>query len=183
MKVKYALLLLILLIVIGVVYIAVVTHARSINTTIRGVNFQLGTEHIINVQPETVSIKGSLSKGLNGLRTFKGTVTFDHDSIPVPKESRGTTIYFDKDGYGPINYGYIENSGSKDAKPKTFGYGILFANSDFSSITYLSRDGWNGDDGLMFAGPTTTRKQALIISNELMKKFLQESILARGPLS
>lgn len=137
MKVKYTLVSLIMLVAIVVVYIAVLTHARSINTTIRGVNFQLGTEHIDNVQPEAVSIKGSLSRSLNGLRTFKGSITFEHDTIPIPKENRDTTIHFDKNGYGPIVYGYIENSGTKDAQPKTFSNGVLFANSDFSSITYL----------------------------------------------
>ncbi|MCJ8015323.1 hypothetical protein MUG84_27025 [Paenibacillus sp. KQZ6P-2] len=182
MKVKYALLLLILLIVVAVVYFAVVTYPRSINTTIRGVNFQLGTEHINNVQPETLRIQGSLSTGLNGLQTFKGTITFDNDSIPVPDESRETTIHFDKYGYGPIVYGYIENAGTSAAKPETFSYGVLFTNSDFSSITYLNMNkrGWNGGDGLMFAGPATTRKQALIISNELMKKFLQSFDIGQG---
>lgn len=83
------------------VYISVLAHARSINATIRGVNFQLGTQHINNVQPETVSVKGSLFKSLNGSRTFKGSITFEHDSITVPKESLETTIHFEKNGYGP----------------------------------------------------------------------------------
>lgn len=60
-------------------------------------------------------------------------------------------------------------------KPKTFSNGVLFANSDFSSITYLPRGGWDGEDGLMFAGPAITREQALIISNEVMKKFIKNS--------
>ena len=172
MKVKYGLLFLFLLFVIVVVNIALLTHDKSINTTIHGLNFQLGTEHISNVQPETINIKGSLSKSLNGIRTFKGSITFEHDLNPIPKDSGDAIIYFDENGYGPINYGYIEKSGTNDAQPKTFSNGVLFANSDFTLITYLPRT-WNAQDGLMFAGPAPTRQQALIISNELMKKFLK----------
>ena len=136
MKVKYTLVSLIMLVAIVVVYIAVLTHARSINTTIRGVNFQLGTEHIDNVQPEAVSIKGSLSRSLNGLRTFKGSITFEHDTIPIPKENRDTTIHFDKNGYGPIVYGYIRFR-NKRCPTKNFFQRCFISNSDFSSITYL----------------------------------------------
>lgn len=181
MKVKYVLLFLILIIVIGAVYAAAVTQARSIDTVVNGVNFQLGTEHSGYLQPETVRIKGKVSTGLNGLRTFTGTITFDHDSIPVPEENRQTAIHFDKDGYGPVAYGYIENLGTAAAKPETFGYGVLFANSDFSSVAFLPRGGWNGADGVMFAGPAAARDQALRISNELMKKFLQRVDTGNGP--
>jgi hypothetical protein len=39
---------------------------------------------------------------------------------------------------------------------------------------------WNGGVGLMFAGPATTREQALMISNELMKNHLQNVNYAGG---
>lgn len=175
MKIKYRLLFLVMLIVIVVVYIAVLTRSKSINTTIHGVHFQLGTEPISNVQPETISIQGSFSTKLNGLRTFNGLITFEHDTLPVPKDSRDLTIHFDKNGFGPIIYAYFEKSETIGAGPKTFSNGALFANSDFSLITYLPRDAWNGENGLMYAGPATTRKQALIISNELMKNFLKRA--------
>jgi hypothetical protein len=127
-------------------------------------------------------MKGSLTTiGLRGLRTFTGTVAFDRDSIPVPQNSRETTIHFDKNGYGPVVYSYIENSGTENAMPRTFSYGVLFANADFSAITYLPRDGWNGADGFMFAGPAETRTQALGIANELMGNFLQKADSGNGP--
>lgn len=46
---------------------------------------------------------------------------------------------------------------------------------------YLPRSGWNGVDGLIFAGPAIAREQALIISNELMKKFLKTIDTGDGP--
>ncbi|QHW29630.1 hypothetical protein GZH47_01450 [Paenibacillus rhizovicinus] len=180
MKAKHKLSILVLLLVILILYIVVYLHNKSINSTIRGVNFRLGTEPIHNVQPETVRITGTVSKNLKGLRTFKGTVTFEHESIPVPKESRDVTIHFDKNGYGPIVYGYIENAGTEDARPKTFSDGVLFANADFSSITYLSRDGWDSEDGKMFAAPAATREEALILSNKLMKNFLKRDHTGEG---
>jgi hypothetical protein len=168
-----------------------IPNGRSIDVTIQGVNYQLGPGNNNNVKPETVSIKGSWSRSMNGLRTFKGTVTFAHDTIPVPEESRETTIHFDKNGYGPIMYGYFETSSSGVVMPRGYNYGVLFVNSDFSAVTYLrmkevvakddSMGGeWNGGDGLMFAGPATTREQALMISNELMKNHLQNVNYAGG---
>jgi hypothetical protein len=183
--------LLLLTIVITLVYIALNMYSRSIDLSIQGVKYQLGPENGNYVQPETVRIKGNWSRSLNGLRKFKGTITFAHDLIPVPKESLETTIRFDKNGYGPIMYAYFETSDSGVAMPRVYSYGTLFANADFSSVTFLkmrevvAKDGtnggeWNGSDGLMFAGPATTREQALMISNVLMQKHLQNDNFVGG---
>jgi hypothetical protein len=155
--------------------------------TIKGVNYQLGPDNSEVLQPETLTIKGTWSRSLKGIRTFKGTVTFEHDSIPVPQESRETTVRFTPEGFGVVSYIYLENTSSGGVMPRAYSYGVLFANSDFSSVTFqrMREDevttgkspgrGWNGRDGLMFAGPATTRDQALIISNDLMKKHLNNN--------
>lgn len=93
--------LFILIIVIVLGYFVWNMIGRPIDVTIQGVNYQLGTENRNHVNPETVSIKGSWSRKWNGLRIFEGTITFAHDTIPVPEDSRKTTIYFDKNGWGP----------------------------------------------------------------------------------
>ncbi|CAM3536544.1 hypothetical protein PALU110988_27845 [Paenibacillus lupini] len=175
-----------LILVIGGISVWYIAWTRShlVDTTIVGVNYQLGGTNADNTQPETVTLKGSWSRNVKGLRTFKGTITFANDTIPVPEDSRKTTIHFDKNGYGPIIYGYFDESVSGIGVPLTYGYGVLFASSDFSKVTFLrmkeaatvdnsTRSGWNGEDGLMFAGPAMNREQALEISNELMKKHLK----------
>ncbi|TXK84353.1 hypothetical protein [Paenibacillus sp. N3.4] len=178
-------------IILTLVDIVWVTYTRSIDVTIQGVNYQLGAENSNDVQSESVRIKGSSSRSLNGLRTFKGTITFAHDTITVPEESREAVIHFDKNGYGPVIYGYFETSSSGVVMPRVYNSGVLFADSDFRSVTFLrmkevvAKDGskgggWNGGDGLMFAGPATTREQALIISNELMKRHLQNADYVGG---
>lgn len=102
-------------------------HSRSIDVSIQGVNYQLGPENGNNVQPETVRIKGNWSRSLKGLRKFTGTITFTHETIPVPKESQETTIHFDKNGYGLIMYTYLEKSDPLNVEPRIYTYGALFA--------------------------------------------------------
>lgn len=98
--------LLILIIVIVLGYMAWSMFGRSVDVTIQGVNYQLGSENRNHVNPETVSIKGSWSRKWNGLRIFEDTITFAHYTITVPEDSRKTTIYFDKNGWGPVIYPY-----------------------------------------------------------------------------
>ena len=170
--------------VIGVV-------GRSIDVTIDGANYQLGAEHISQVAPESVHFHGKVFRDMNGLRTFKGTISFVHHTIVFPIGAEATTIHFDHYGYGPIMYGYFEVGISRVAIPRIYNNGVLFVNSDFSEVTVLrmmdivAKDGsvgksWSAEDGFMFAGPATSREQALNISNKLMKKYLTNSGYAGG---
>ncbi|SDW08674.1 hypothetical protein [Paenibacillus sp. CF384] len=183
--------LLLVAFVIAISYIGLNMYSRSIDVSIQGVNYQLGPENGSNIQPETVRLKGKWSRSLKGIRKFRGTITFAHETIPVPKESLETTIRFDKNGYGLIIYTYFEKSGSMNVKPRIYTYGALFANADFSAVTFTkfrevaTKDDskgseWNGGDGLMFAGPAATRVQALRISNELMQKHLRDDSYIGG---
>lgn len=125
------------------------------------------------------------------MRQFKGTIAFAHEKMPVPVESRTVTVLFHENGVGSVIYAYIKNSGLAGATPETYGSGTLFANADFSSIVYLRMRqengrgqsvtmGWNGEDGLMFAGPATTREEAVDLSNALMEKFLRNDGVVGG---
>ncbi|TYP74581.1 hypothetical protein [Paenibacillus methanolicus] len=39
---------------------------------------------------------------------------------------------------------------------------------------------WNGEDGLMFAGPASTREEALAVSNDLMAPYLKQLMRDQG---
>jgi len=170
------------------------TRKHSVDVKIAGVNYQLGEENNSNVQAETVTIKGHWSRSLKGVRTFKGTIDFANRQIPVPEEeSREVTVRFTEKGYGPVVYFYIDNRNKWDVKPKIHHDGDLFVNSDFSSVSYIilsetrnvSESGtvkrsWDGDSGLMFAGPATTREQALAISNALMEQYFTHQSYENG---
>lgn len=175
--------LLLIAIVLMLGYSYFYTRDHSVDLTIHGIEYQLGTENSHHVRPESVHLKGTWSRSLKGIRTYQGTIHFASDPEPVPQEIREATVHFDQNGYGAITYGFIETTPLGEVKPRTYFDGGLFANSDFSSVAFMimekveSDDGssgghWNGGDGLMFAGPATTREQALNLSNELMKKHL-----------
>lgn len=170
------------------------TRKHSVDVKIAGVNYQLGEENSSNVQAETVTIKGYWSRSLKGVRTFKGTIDFANRQIPVPEEeSREVTVRFTEKGYGTVAYIYLDNRNKWDIKPKIYHDGSLFVNSDFSSVSYIImsetgavtesgavKKSWDGDSGLMFAGPATTREQALAISNELMEKYFTHQSYENG---
>ncbi|GGA24064.1 hypothetical protein [Paenibacillus physcomitrellae] len=183
------LLLLITALVAGAVYIIMGRIGRPIDVAVRGVNYQLGPENSKVLEPETLHLKGTLYRSWKGSRTFKGSVTFDHQTIEVPKGSEEATISFDKKGYGPLWYWYSENN--ETAVPQVYSNGALFASADFSAVTFLryrdytAKNGtiqkeWSGEDGLMFAGPAANREEALEVSNRLMKEYLTDNGYAGG---
>ncbi|REK76803.1 hypothetical protein [Paenibacillus paeoniae] len=184
-----SLVLLAIVIAIGSIY--EYTRKHLVDVTIQGVNYQLGAQNSDNVNTEIVTIKGEWSRSWKGLRTFKGTIDFANRTIPVPEESREVTVRFDRNGYGAITYNYLELVNERDVKPRGYSDGAFFASSDFNSVSFLlhtevnSEEGlrssyWDGGEGLMFAGPATTREQALTISNELMEQYLTNPEFLNG---
>lgn len=191
MKRKYTLLLLPLVAIAIVIYGVVFLQPREIHMTIEGVNYQLGAENSGGVQPESVTINGKLTRSWTGRRTFQGTIGSAGGTIDMPKNGGAVTVHFERNGYGPIVNGGIEHAGTAEAKPFVDTYGILFASKDFNSATILlhtpepgaeegAGGGWNGEDGFMFAGPATTREEALAVSNDLMATFLKQLMQDQG---
>ncbi|MEE6449868.1 hypothetical protein RAH41_04755 [Gottfriedia acidiceleris] len=149
---------------------------KTINESINGVEYQLGSGHD-QVNSVTIKIKGKLHHSLLGKRKFVGSIDVKGANNPNPNKDRKVEIAFDQNGMGIIEYGYFKNG-----KPEIDSYGILFANKDFNKVTIgefredHSGKGWTGKDGWMITGPATNRSEALIISNELMKKVLHNKL-------
>ncbi|PGM56919.1 hypothetical protein [Bacillus sp. AFS053548] len=149
---------------------------KTVNASIMGVEYQLGSGHD-QVNSVTIKIKGKLHHSLLGKRRFLGSIDVKGAKYPNPNKNRKLEIAFDQNGMGTIVYGYFENG-----KPFTESYGILFANKDFKKVTIgefredHNGKGWTGKDGWMVTGPTNSKSEALIISNELMKKFLRNKL-------
>ncbi|MEL7597140.1 MAG: hypothetical protein AAGU01_02945, partial [Clostridiaceae bacterium] len=64
-------------------------------------------------------------------------------------------------------------------------YGPIYINNDFSQLTinimepqnlYIPNKKWIGDNGLMISAPASNRKEALQISNSLMKYILSKEL-------
>ncbi|MEH7349362.1 hypothetical protein [Gottfriedia acidiceleris] len=149
---------------------------KNVNKSINGVEYQLGSDHD-QVNSVTIKIKGKLHQSLLGKRKFVGLIDVKGANYPNPNKDRKLEIAFDQNGMGTIEYVYFKNG-----HPKIDSYGILFANNDFKKVTIgeyrENHDGksWSGKDGWMITGTANSKSEALIISNELMKKFLHNNL-------
>lgn len=159
------------------VILSVKTFPKQYTVNLEGVKYQLGAENNHFMEPITICIDGKLQQSLTGSKTFKGTTDIDDEKIPVPEDQRGLEIKFQDDGGGHIVYGYFENG-----RPGTYGYGVLYTNSNFSEVTIatfqkdktdLSNRGWTSENGQMITAPAANRTEALKISNELMQVYLK----------
>ncbi|PFH90578.1 hypothetical protein [Bacillus sp. AFS088145] len=163
---------LVFLVAIGVYYYI----PKTVNKSIKGVEYQLGTGHD-QINSVTIKIKGKLHQSLLGKRKFVGLINVEGANYPNPNKNRKLEIAFDQYGMGTIVYDYFKNG-----QPKIESYGIIFANKDFNKVTIeeLREDhngkGWSGKDGWMVTGPANSKSEALVISNELMKKNLYNKL-------
>lgn len=171
-KVIVSCILLVFLVAIGVYYYI----PKNVNESIKGVEYQLDSGHD-QVNSVTIKIKGKLHHSLIGKRKFVGLIDVKGANYPNPNKDRKLEIAFDQNGMGKIEYGYFKNG-----QPKIDSYGILFVNKDFNKVTIeeLRKDhngkGWSGKDGWMVTGPANNKSEALIITNELMKKILRNKL-------
>ncbi|MEH6939729.1 hypothetical protein V7056_18080 [Bacillus sp. JJ664] len=149
----------------------------KVNESLKGVEYQLGTGND-KANSVTIKIKGKLHQSFLGKRTFKGSIDVKGANYSFPNKDRKLEIDFDQNGMGTMVYGYVKNG-----EPHINSYGILFANKDFSKVTFEEfredkngNQGWSGENGWMVTGPANSKSEALIISNELMKKVLHSKI-------
>lgn len=153
------------ILLILVTYSVWVTFPEQFNQTLQGINYQLGNEE--ELYEVSIQIDGELRRGLFGGKTFEGVIDIEDEELPIPKGERNVTIKFDSDGRGDIVYYGISNG-----HPYTHHYGSIFANYNFTEITIL-KGSWNANEGFMITAPAKDYFEALTISNELMRDFLE----------
>jgi hypothetical protein len=175
------------IIVIGVAWVTYEKYPRTIDLTLSSVKYQLGTEGAKSgTEPATVAIQGKLHTSLKGERIFKGVVSIVGEQIPVPQDQRKLEIHFARDGWGAMSYPYfIYDERGAAVKPEIYQSHLIFANKDFSQVTFLivtpiqkSEGGnrqtvWNAENGFMLSAPATSREEALTLSNKLMRDYLK----------
>lgn len=164
------------LFLVGVILIVstfYIYYPRTINLDAQGLKYRLGAGSVGNEQLINLYIKGKMYRSLIGNKTFKGIIELEDDVIPVPRGHRQLEINFYRTNAGVITYHY-----DQDGKPVTFVLGSIYINKDFNkiSIAVLDHEGergsWTGEAGIMITAPTSTRSEAIDISNELMKDNL-----------
>ncbi|HWO74322.1 MAG TPA: hypothetical protein VNM69_00220 [Bacillus sp. (in: firmicutes)] len=147
------------------VYILWYTFPTQHIKTFEGVSFQLESE--AEAEKVNIHINGVVQRSLNGQRTFEGTIDIEGEVLPVPEDQRKVVVRFLENGLGSIIYvGYKE-----DGKPYTYSYGTMFINKNLSKLTILKGD-WTAANGLIISAPAGDRTEAVQISNELMREFL-----------
>lgn len=163
------------LILVSILYY---TYPNPYTFSVEGVKYQLGNDNKDYIRPVTIEVVGTLQRSLTGVKTFKGKINIEGETLPIPEHERKLTITFGKNTPGLMIY----NSYEKDTPP-FYTYGDIYINNDFSEISIcvyqhegsdpakLASGSWSGVDGLVISAPAHNRAEGLAISSELMKKL------------
>ncbi|SEO53063.1 hypothetical protein [Paenibacillus sp. OV219] len=180
----------ILIIIIGAGWITYVKYPRTVDVQLSGVKYQLGSEGAkFGTEPTAVVIQGKLYTSLRGDRVFKGTIDIAGEQIPVPADQRKLEIHFADDGWGSMAYPYVILNGRGAAvDTEIYQSHQLFANADFSQVTFLlstpdnystgakGHTVWSDVNGMMLSAPASSREEALALSNMLMRDFIKKPL-------
>lgn len=176
MKRKIAVLLTIVSMIVSIFSIWYFIPKRY-SVTVNGVYYQLGTEGII--ERIKVHLDGKLQNHINGKRTFKGVINFEGSKVPqIPKDRTELKLYYDGHNFTTIFSGFriIDDKGR--IEPNIFTYGWIYTDDKFSEFTIKvmnDDDQWSPSNGLMITAPANDRQEAMKMSQELIKKFEEES--------
>lgn len=164
-----------ILLVIAIIAAAIYYIPKSVKLTVSGIQYRLGEENKQIVEPIEVNIDGRIGRLWNGDRFFEGDISLPQLQLPIPDSAKLMRISLGEDHSGTMTYHYVE-----DGSPSLFSLGTVFFSKDFEALTILLLDrdesgggSWNAQNGAMLSAPAANREQALILSNQLMKQFLQ----------
>lgn len=165
---RKVLLALVVVVIVAAGWFIIYTHPKHINKFFSGVEYRAGARNGA-AKPVTVQVNGKLQRSIKGILTFQGTIRLEGNTQPNSDNNMPLTVHFDNPGgIGFMVYGFFTNG-----TPVTRAYGQIFINDNFSEVAILeSKVGWTTTDGLTIAAPAFNRSQALSISNNLMKGWL-----------
>lgn len=161
----------------SIIFAFVWFYPKTININAQGLKLRLGISNVGNEQTVNVNINGKLHRDIEANRIFKGIINIEGEEIPVPLNQRELEIHISDERYGAgdILYSYVEK-----IKPGLYSYGLIIPKEDFSELSILvfdkNSDGsgsWSAQDGVLIAVPASTRAEAMEISNDLLKDYLE----------
>lgn len=146
---------------LGVVYLYYRTP-KLVKVEYQGIYYQLGNPDMAEKIP--VVFDGYLTRGLWLEDSFRGTITIGDEilnkvDIRLPKDGPSVIMDYDEATGEYVSYGSIY---TKDMKKS-------FTISVFQYDKATDSDGWSSADGAMISAPAQDRKEALELSNQLMK--------------
>lgn len=178
-------------VVLTIVIISWYFTPRAIDRTLHGIEYRLGDDNENNIEHITIVLKGKIHKQIFRDRVlkgktrkqfspqplFKGTIQVNDHLLP-PTESVDEVL--------EIRLGELWNGGFIQYNTAGVGthtvYGVLVTDKHVSRLTIVQYEqrspsfGWRSEDGMMISAPATNRSEALQISNDFMRHFLQEPL-------
>ena len=138
---------------------------KLVKVEYQGIYYQLGNQNTEEEIP--VIFDGYLTRGLWLEDSFQGTITVGEEilnkvDIRLPKDSPSVIIYYDEATKDYVSYGSLY---TRDIK-KSLTINIFQYDKSTDS------DGWSSADGYMLSAPAEDRREALELSNQLMKGHL-----------
>ncbi|MCT4598137.1 MAG: hypothetical protein N4A50_09710 [Vallitalea sp.] len=166
-------LMLIFGILIVVIYI-IMLIPRDFNKTYEGVKYRLGDKGNITLEKVTIEFKGEVFRDLILKEKFRGKLKINDFIIPQ-KECLKESFVIDFEYHNRIKIEDLNLDRYANRMKRTF-YGDLYMNRSRKklSIVVLEDGKWSSEDGLIISAPSTTREEALEITNELMRHMLDE---------
>lgn len=151
--------LIIVLLLAAVGFALSAKDTSQINIVSPGMKIQLGNSK--GETSTTIKLQGTYTKSLVSGAVFSGKITIDDAEYICSKSKTsiesGVMVTQIKDG-------------------KTVAFGNLFFDEDFTQLALLL-NGWNNENGIMIIAPANNRLEALDISNEILKTFLESNTL------
>ncbi len=152
-------LLILILLLAAVGFALTAKDTTQINIMSPGMKIQLGNS--VDETSITLQLQGTYTKGLVAGTVFSGKIYIDGDVYICSKSKTSDT------------FGAMVTQ-IKDGKTESFGN--LFFDEDFSKFALLL-NGWNNESGIMIIAPAANRIEALDISNDILKSFLESNTL------
>lgn len=141
-----------------------VIDSVEIETELNGIVYQLG-ESNHTYQSSTIKVKGNIEEYLDATRSLEGVVIIDGKSYQLRQVKSVAT-----DTNILLYEGFITYA-SEAGYTRTLGQ--IFLNSDVTQIAICDeQDGWSNKDGKMLSYPSTTKKEALEVANNVMINYL-----------
>jgi hypothetical protein len=152
-------LLIIVLLIAAVGFALSAKDTTQINIMSPGLKIQLGNSK--GETTTTIKLQGTYTKSLVSGAVFSGKITID-DSVYICSKSKST-----------VETGVMV---TQIKEGKTIAFGNLFFDEAFTQFALLL-NGWNNESGIMIIAPAVNRTEAMDISNEILKPFLESNTL------
>ncbi len=160
------------IVIICVITLMLIIHLpRNIQREFLGVQIKAGKENSETLEYVSLYFDGRFQKAFLTQASFVGYVVLESNGDVAEGE---VNIRFHPELGGHLVFYSTDSSVQNNI-------GSIFIDSNFKQVTItvaepveedLNKTHWSSSDGLIICAPASTREEAIIISNDLMKNYL-----------